>query len=57
LGAGAVAAPIFDAHGDMVAALSVVYPLNVVNAQASKKIAEYTLATAPLISTELGFNG
>jgi DNA-binding IclR family transcriptional regulator len=57
VGAGAVAAPIFDAHGDMVAALSVVYPLNVVNAQTSKTIAELTQATAPLISTELGFNG
>ncbi len=57
VGAGAVAAPIFDAHGDMVAALSVVYPLNVVNAQTSKIIAELTQATAPLISTELGFNG
>ena len=57
VGAGAVAAPIFDAHGDMVAALSVVYPLNVVNAQTSKSIAERALAAAPLISTELGFNG
>jgi len=57
VGAGAVAAPIFDAHGDMVAALSVVYPLNVVNAQTSKTIAELTQSTAPLISTELGFNG
>ena len=57
VGAGAVAAPIFDADGDMVAALSVVYPLNVVNAQTSKTIAELTQATAPLISTELGFNG
>jgi len=29
----------------------------VVNAQTSKTIAELTQATAPLISTELGFNG
>jgi DNA-binding IclR family transcriptional regulator len=41
----------------MVAALSVVYPLNVVNAQTSKSIADRALAAAPLISTELGFNG
>lgn len=53
-GAGAVAAPIFDRAGHMIAALSTVYPLNVVDAARRDMIAEATAAAARAISQELG---
>ncbi len=54
VGAGAVAAPIFDRTGQMIAALSTVYPLNVVDAGARAAIGRATAAAARAISHELG---
>ncbi|MBT4588935.1 MAG: hypothetical protein HOC57_06595 [Rhodospirillaceae bacterium] len=56
VGAGAVAAPIFDHQGKMVAALSTVFPLAVVDARELKKIGRSTTAIAGSISEELGFS-
>ncbi len=53
VGAGAVAAPIFDAGGKMIAALSTVYPLQVVDAAARQRVQELTQETAKLISAKL----
>lgn len=53
-GAGAVAAPIHDATGRLVAALSTVYPLNVVDEEARTRIARHTATAAKRISHELG---
>lgn len=56
VGAGAVAAPILDRSGKMVAALSTVYPLNVVDEHARPKIGRATAAAARAISREVGYS-
>ena len=55
-GAGAVAAPIFDRAGHMIAALSTVYPLNVVDAGQREAIGRATAAAAQAISQQLGYS-
>ncbi|MCC6889899.1 MAG: IclR family transcriptional regulator [Hyphomicrobiales bacterium] len=54
VGAGAVAAPILDSEGKVVAALSTVFPLHVVNKADSRRIAAATVAKAREISRQLG---
>lgn len=56
VGAGAVAAPILDSAGQIIAALSTVYPLNVADESARQKIGRATAATARSISRELGYS-
>jgi DNA-binding IclR family transcriptional regulator len=56
VGAGAVAAPILDRAGQIIAALSTVYPLNVADESARQKIGRATAATARSISRELGYS-
>lgn len=56
VGAGAVAAPVLDREGKMVAALSTVFPLAVVNTGELKKLNRLTAAVARSISAELGFS-
>ena len=56
VGAGAVAAPIFDRTGQMIAALSTVYPLSVADEPARQKIGRATAAAARSISRELGYS-
>ena len=56
VGAGAVAAPIFDRTGQMIAALSTVYPLSVADESARQKIGRATAAAARSISRELGYS-
>jgi DNA-binding IclR family transcriptional regulator len=50
VGAGAVAAPVFDEGGHIAAAISVVFPLNVVNAAQREKIAVDIAAVAQEVS-------
>jgi IclR family KDG regulon transcriptional repressor len=52
-GAGAVAAPVFNASGNMVAAVSTVYPLQVVDAAAREQLGEKTVAAARRITQQL----
>lgn len=54
-GAGAVAAPLLGAGGRMIAALSSVYPLNVVDAESRGRIGANTAAAAREISGRLGY--
>lgn len=54
-GAGAAAAPIRDATGRMVAALSTVFPLNVVDEDSRRGIAGATRAAADRIAADLGY--
>jgi DNA-binding IclR family transcriptional regulator len=49
-GAGAVAAPVLDDGGHIVAAITSVYPLNVVGQEQQKKVAKETLAISRKIS-------
>jgi DNA-binding IclR family transcriptional regulator len=49
-GAGGVAAPVLDDGGHIVAAITSVYPLNVVGRDQQKKVAKETLATSRKIS-------
>ena len=56
VGAGAVAAPIFDHAGKIIAALSTVYPLSVVDEHARKKIGRATIAAARAISREFTYS-
>jgi DNA-binding IclR family transcriptional regulator len=53
VGAGAIAAPVIDGAGHIVAAISVVYPLNMVNAAQRQKIAKDTSAAAREVSDVL----
>lgn len=53
LGAGAVAAPVLDAHGAMLAALSTVYPLHLVDRSQRSSIAELTVHAARKVSNSL----
>jgi IclR family transcriptional regulator, KDG regulon repressor len=53
VGAGAVAAPVVDSSGHMIAAISVVYPLHVINAESRKRIAAFTMDAARNISDQL----
>ncbi len=55
VGAGAVAAPVHDRNGRMVAALSTVYPLSVVDGRVRARVGEATRAAAENISAELGY--
>jgi len=55
IGAGAVAAPVHDRTGRMVAVLSTVYPLSVVDGRVRIKVGEATQAAAEKVSAELGF--
>lgn len=52
-GAGAVAAPVFNTAGNIVAAVSTVYPLQVVDAAARDALAEKTALAAKQITREL----
>ncbi|RAI45989.1 IclR family transcriptional regulator [Rhodoplanes roseus] len=54
IGAGAVAAPVYDRSGRMIAALSTVYPLQVVSGPALARVGDATRAAARKISQELG---
>lgn len=55
IGAGAVAAPIRDQTGRMIAALSTVYPLAVVDGRLRARVGTLTAAAAQNISAELGY--
>ena len=55
IGAGAVAAPVHDRSGRMVAALSTVYPLGVVDGCVRRRVGAVTSAAAQHISLELGY--
>jgi DNA-binding IclR family transcriptional regulator len=55
VGAGAVAAPVFDAGGQVTAALSTVFPLHVVDRPAGRRIAAATASAAQRISQQLGY--
>jgi DNA-binding IclR family transcriptional regulator len=55
IGAGAVAAPIHDRSGRMIAALSTVYPLGVVDGRLRTRVGAVTSAAARHISLELGY--
>jgi DNA-binding IclR family transcriptional regulator len=55
LGAGAVAAPVHDRNGRMIAALSTVYPLSVVDGRLRLQVGDATSAAAQRISHELGY--
>ena len=57
VGAGAVAAPVVDDAGHIVAAISVVFPLNVVNAAQRQKIASDTVAAAHEVSAAFRASG
>ena len=54
MGAGAVAAPVLDGSQQIVAAISVVYPLHVVTPDLKNQMALYTQEAANQISAELG---
>lgn len=57
VGAGAVAAPVVDDTGQIVAAISVVFPLNVVDAAQRQKIARDTAAAAQEVSRAFRASG
>ena len=57
IGAGAVAAPVLDEAGQIVAAISVVFPLNVVNAAQRQEIASDTAAIAREVSAAFRASG
>ncbi len=53
IGAGAVAAPVRDAAGPLIAVLSTVYPLHVVEGRAREQVGQATLAAAQHIFRDL----
>jgi len=57
VGAGAVAAPVFDSTGRLAGALSVVYPLNAVSKPELNAIADRVVLVAREFSRELGHTG
>ena len=53
LGAGAIAAPVFDREKNIIAAISTVFPLNIVDAQQRSDIEKYTLLSARKLEERL----
>jgi DNA-binding IclR family transcriptional regulator len=54
VGAGAVAAPVFAPSGEIIAAVSCVYPVSVVDLKERRAIAKHVRSTAEEISSSLG---
>ena len=57
IGAGAAAAPVFAADGSIAAAVSVVFPLNLVRPAGRKTIATHVQRSAAELSVGLGWQG
>jgi len=53
LGAGAIAAPVFDKEGNIIAAISTVFPLNIVDAHRRNDIEKNTLLSAHRLKSRL----